>query len=287
MTSVDEIVARVRAELPDHIAVAWSALLLPAVGLTADDSGGGPVAGQLGGPPALPVEMWWPEWDGVCPLSFIASLDCAVVSAALATAGANLALPTSGTLLFFCADGQVDPEWFVSLEFPSSQAGSRIVYVPAGTPTRERAAPEPLQPSPALPLWARPRLTAIGQDNPLWRAVVADLPDADRAAVRQVLWKVEEQLADRGEPHHQVGGYPTVIQGDVLAAVAGTKLGRLAADSPMWSVEVSRWLMLLQVDTDHRTEMSWGDLGIAHWFIRQEDLAVGDFGEALMSWECH
>jgi len=48
----------------------------------------------------LPEGADWPVLDGYGPLSLIAELDCAAVAA---VNGFDL-LPTSGHLLFFCAD---------------------------------------------------------------------------------------------------------------------------------------------------------------------------------------
>jgi len=277
----DEILAEVRARVPGVAGDEWVGLLRPAVGLTTGDGAGGtdgPVVGQLGGVPSLPDGMWWPEWDGIGPLSFGVSLDCA----ALSTFDTGVALPTDGTLLFFCYDRQIDFELFVSLDVPSTQAGARVVYLPAGTPVRPRATPEPLRAHPARALHARPTWSAVPSENPAARALLATVPDAERGAAWQAVTEAEAWF-DAGRARHQVGGYPRTIQGDITSRVVGTKLGRLGADSPMWAMEARRWVTLLQVDSGGADEVPWGELGIVYWLIRREDLIAGAFGDAVMT----
>src|SRR3954454_18169372 len=106
-------------------------LFRPAVAMSTDPAYG-PMVGQLGGDPSLPEEMEWPEWDGIGPLSFGVAVDCAALSAF----DVGFGLPVHGTLLFFCYDRQIDEELFVDLSVPSTQAGARVVHLPAGIPVR-------------------------------------------------------------------------------------------------------------------------------------------------------
>ncbi|MFC9824104.1 hypothetical protein ACFWG6_23275 [Streptomyces erythrochromogenes] len=77
------------------------------------------MTGRLGGLPDLPLDMPWPEGEGNGPPSHIAS---------------GLALPASGTLLFFLFDGRLDDEdCMVHPSDPETRPGSRVPHVPAGT----------------------------------------------------------------------------------------------------------------------------------------------------------
>ncbi|WP_267889916.1 DUF1963 domain-containing protein [Streptomyces sp. NRRL WC-3618] len=60
--------------------------------------------GRLGGLPSLPASAEWPVWEGHGPLSFVASIDCSRLPAAVL----DIDLPEAGTLLFFYFDGQLD-----------------------------------------------------------------------------------------------------------------------------------------------------------------------------------
>ena len=83
-------------------------------------SGGVPV-GQFGGLPRLPVGMDWPS-DGVSPLPFIFSVDCAALPRI-----DGFGLPADGSLLFFLNHEQAAAT--------GERRYGRVVYVPAGTGT--------------------------------------------------------------------------------------------------------------------------------------------------------
>jgi len=84
------------------------------------ESGGVPV-GQFGGLPRLPVGMDWPS-DGVSPLPFIFSVDCAALPRV-----DGFGLPAEGSLLFF-----LDHEQAAAT---AEGRFGQVVYVPAGTDT--------------------------------------------------------------------------------------------------------------------------------------------------------
>ncbi|WP_370461608.1 DUF1963 domain-containing protein [Micromonospora sp. Llam0] len=87
-------------------------------------SGGVPV-GQFGGLPRLPVGMDWPS-DGVGPLPFIFSVDCAALPRV-----DGFGLPAAGSLLFFLAHEQAAAT--------GERRYGRVVFVPAGTDTEVAA----------------------------------------------------------------------------------------------------------------------------------------------------
>lgn len=273
VSSVDEIIAGLRIRFPAVADDDWGQLIRPAIGLTSDEDAVGSVVGQYGGEPSLPEDMWWPEWDGVAPLSFGVGLDCA----ALSLFDSGFPLPVGGTLLFFCHDRQVEHELFVDMAFPTTQAGARVVYVPAGTPVRPRAIPEPLRGHPARPLYAVPQVSAMPWEHPQWRA----LSDAERGELSEALIEAEDHANSVPAPH-RVGGFPRSRQGDVTATIVWSKLGRLNSDSPLWAMEASRWVLLLQADSHGSDDRPWDILGLAYWLIRREDLAVDAFEDAMM-----
>jgi uncharacterized protein YwqG len=80
---------------------------------------------------------------------------------------------------------------------------------------------------------------------------------------------------------------------DVMAAYEkavrsqGSKIGGYAyftqddprrLDDPM--------ILLLQLDSDERMDLMWGDMGVGHFFIREKDLAALDFSRVLYDWDC-
>lgn len=95
---------------------------------------------RLGGLPEMPAEMEWPtgldDRNRPVKLHFLALIDCAALPRI------DRDLPASGLLLFFARQ---DEECVWGQKPPASRDG-RVIYVPAGAPTRTHAAPEDLPP---------------------------------------------------------------------------------------------------------------------------------------------
>ncbi|MFI9203218.1 YwqG family protein [Streptomyces sp. NPDC053048] len=279
-STTDALHALAREHLPAGIAERWIGLLRPGLGLEkASDSSADTVVGRLGGLPELPVGEEWPVWEGHGPLSFIASLDCA----ALPSAALDIALPTDGTLAFFYFDGQLDDgRAEVSPYEPDSWAAARVVYVPAGVPLVERAAPAGIRPYAEVRLAARVETTApypwhpvvyrefapMADDHPVW--------DED---FREALW----DLPGAG---HSVGGHADPAQDDVETEVACGALGNPPRNDPRINEEALRWVLLAQFGSDDDAGMMWGDCGSLYWLIRPEDLAARRFDRAMFTWQC-
>lgn len=94
------------------------------------------------------------------------------------------------------------------------------------------------------------------------------------------LCKVDEALYDalyetRCIPKTRMGGYPYFTQSD-----------------PRYKDELSgHTVLLFQSDSENGGEgwenaVCWGDMGVANFFIRPEDLARRDFSNVLYNWDC-
>ncbi|MEX2984494.1 YwqG family protein [Streptomyces sp. C36] len=267
-----------RAHLPADAAERWIAGLRPAARLKAA-SGSDPVVGRLGSLPLLPDDVEWPVWDGHGPLAFVASLDCA----ALPSGALDIELPADGTLNFFYFDGQIDDgDALVNPGEPETLAGARIIYVPAGTPTAERAMPEDLleglvEDLEDVETYREVPLTAVIE------ATVSDSYDdtAFPEEFRNALWDLA------GNACHRVGGHATAVQNPVDHEIAHAVLGgKVAWGEPAMEAEARRWTLLAQFDSDHRAQMMWGDTGCLYWLIRPEDLAERRFDRAMFTWQC-
>jgi uncharacterized protein YwqG len=271
-----------RKHLPHDMAERWVALLRPGIRLDDDDDAPGPVVGHLGGAPELPLDVAWPEWPGHGPLSFIAAFDCA----AIPTATTGPQFPAVGTLLFFYFDGQYDnAEALVIYDDFESQAGARVLYVPAGTVTSRRATPDGIEPYSEV--WLR-------------ASIVATAPSYDHFSIHDAF----PEIAGSGTDHpvcaddfvdaldlgyyfgHQLGGHALPVQGPVEAEVAHVALGRVDWRSPDLAAEVVRWRLLAQIGSDSRAGMMWGDCGMLYWLITEEDLEAHRFDRALFTWQC-
>ncbi|MFK8053328.1 MAG: YwqG family protein [Woeseiaceae bacterium] len=74
-------------------------------------------------------------------------------------------------------------------------------------------------------------------------------------------------------PSHQMGGYAVFTQVD-----------------PRESNDVTDdWQLLFQIDSEKvgGFDIMWGDVGIANFFIRTEDLEKRDFSRVWYNWDCH
>lgn len=69
---------------------------------------------------------------------------------------------------------------------------------------------------------------------------------------------------------HKIGGYPFFTQEDPRGYGDNTK----------------HEILLLQIDSigDH---IMWGDVGVANFFVTEDDLKKRDFSKVLYNWDCH
>ncbi|WP_438870473.1 DUF1963 domain-containing protein, partial [Pseudomonas sp. L1(2025)] len=68
---------------------------------------------------------------------------------------------------------------------------------------------------------------------------------------------------------HKIGGYASFTQED-----------------PRSYSHQNHTILLLQIDSDDDIDSMWGDVGIANFFIRPEDLKKKDFSNVLYNWDC-
>jgi len=285
----DRLVAMARRNLPPEVAERWIALIRPAVRLRSFLDGRRRV-GQLGVVPLLPDGVDWPAWEGEGPLNFVASIDCGRLPAE----GLDLALPDSGTLLFFYFDPE--PGYFgsdytprtVGVRDPESMAGARVLYVPADVPAVERATPAEIVPYDEVPLAATSVVTGPDWFHPDFRGACRSLSDADRAFLedhgnRDAFMSAVRRLVPAG---HQFGGHATPEQDAVELDVARVRLGVWPGEWDAVVEEGRRWALLAQIGSDAHAGMMWGDAGALYWLVRPEDLAAGDFRDSSFTWQC-
>jgi uncharacterized protein YwqG len=285
MTAPTDLSALARELLPADVAEKWIPLLRPGIRLVSMKDDNGPAVGYLGGDPELPANVPWPKWKGNGWLTFIAAIDCA----ALPVIDSGTDLPRDGTLLFFYFDGQVDNgEELVSCSDPRSMAGTRVLYVPAGTPVATRHTPKPITPYPRVPLSANPVMTAPAKQHPVMRQTFGP-QIIDDWHNGHPLWGQEfrDALWHHGFCQHQLGGYAMPVQDPVEYEVARTALGgNIDGNDPSFQHEAAQWVLLAQLGSDSDAKMTWGDVGMLYWLIRPKDLAAQRFDQALFTWQC-
>jgi uncharacterized protein YwqG len=93
---------------------------------------------------------------------------------------------------------------------------------------------------------------------------------------------------------HRLLGHPDPLQGDMqlecqlvphglyCGDASGSRDPRAARLRP----GAADWRLLLQVDSQDETGMMWGDVGRLYYWIRREDLAVGDWDGTWLILQC-
>jgi uncharacterized protein YwqG len=255
----------------------------PAIRLTTTPSRGFRVGqSRFGGRPDLPAGFTWPRFASV-PLAFLAQIDLSE----LPTGSARGALPESGHLWFFYVADQ--STW----GFDPKDAGSaRVFYAPAG---------------PALTPAARPK--QLPEDGEFESAVLGfeaydDPPDldADPPPIRLADGDSERYHGVRSylatadvSPSHKLLGHPQPVQGAMEEEVALVTGGVYCGDASCYSdpraaklkQDAGRWRLLLQVDTDDKTSMMWGDAGMLYFWIREDDLQARRFDRTWTILQCY
>ena len=280
-----------RQYLPTEDAAAWINLLRPGFHLR-ERAAGEPVVGYLGGSPLLPADVEWPAWERHGPLAFIGAIDCGE----LPVKELEIPLPEDGALLFFYFDGQIDDsdvedddEW-TTPAVPGA-GNSRVLYVPADAEMTERTAPEPLGEYDRILLSGEVIATEPDFDHPAFRAVFGD--PYDPASPHQALSGDDfdtavDEVRHAEAPNHQIAGYAHPVQGSVENETARTAYPVKSDEALAARAELAAQLVVLaQIDTDDRNEMTWGDAGTLYWLIRPEDLAARRFDTALFTWQSH
>ncbi|WP_329246461.1 YwqG family protein [Actinoallomurus sp. NBC_01490] len=171
-------------------------------------TGDGPVVGQAGGHPILPVDAPDIQWP------FVFSLDCA----AIPRQATDIPLPPDGHLLFFTQSDDFGPD-----------LNGEVMYVPAGIPVVERTSLPDDFPRSDLYLSIVPSMPDEGPDQPE-HPYLNELKD---------VWTEKKDDIIRDGPI-RIGGYPDEIQINPVEQAEEEDPGKewilLAEwDTPVWS----------------------------------------------------
>lgn len=281
-----QLSALAETHLGPQFAARVMSLSRPAIRLIRGPAGPAAATGsRLGGDPVTAAGAQWPCWHGE-PLNFLALIDLTELSA-FDDSGL---LPRVGFLNFFY-DATGQRAWGFD---PAQSAAWRVVYAPPGD-VQPLSAPPGTETFPARGLRAAPTITMPGWEE----EALADLPreDRDRLDGLDEAWRAVVGPAGDwpgGEPRHQVGGWPALVQDafwlEAQLASNGIYVGNPAGyrdprADPLRAGAAS-WRLLLQLDTDDDLGWMWGDVGRLYFTMRLEDLAACDFSQAWMVLQC-
>ncbi|MDR1192845.1 MAG: DUF1963 domain-containing protein [Peptococcaceae bacterium] len=252
--------------------------LTPTISLTAGREPTTAYASKLGGTPYLPPGFPYPRGADGQPLRLLAQLN-------LEELPRLPDFPLGGILQFYIADDDLcgmDPAR------RTRQKNFRVVYHKEIIRDASQLASPPRLPAgdacfPAtgFPLEGeyvlRGKLEQMpvtpedfrfyGQALPLWQAA---LPPAAGPAAGNLPNDAYDRLAAAfSTGGHRVGGYPFFTQADPRDAAALSGYTTL----------------LLQIDS--RDGITWGDNGVANFFIPPAKLRAGDFSDVLYTWDCY
>jgi uncharacterized protein YwqG len=274
--SFEEFAAVADRHLTAPVARRWKELLLPALDLR-PAAAGDTVVGRFGGEALLPDDLPWPAWEGHGPLTLVAAFDCAILPRT------DLALPEAGLLQFFYFDGQVDGgEALVNGGLPETRDGSRVVFLPEGTAAAPRPHPEGIRAYEPTELAATLVYSAPDEGSPVLAAAFGD--DADAVAELSDEDFIEA-VAPWDKPVHQLGGYPSEVQGPPEEEIVNGLHPELEPETPPHREAAAARRLLLQVGDVEETGMLWGDSGQLYWMARPADIEAGDFAKTAFTWQ--
>lgn len=279
---INRLLGRNRSRQPDTPARDLASLLgpviAPAVHLVHSMA---PSRSYLGGEPRLPENVGWPQKDGK-PLDFIARISISDIR----TAQPIEWLPSSGALLFFYSIER--QPWGFD---PRNRGEFAVLHVPD--------LPE------ALPCAIRPDpLASIQPRNVAARHIVTYPASLERFVESRNLQLTDEEyealseLADRefrGEPKHQVAGYPAPVQGDHMelecqlvtnGLYCGNEKGYRDPRAKELEAGAANWRLLLQFDSDDELGVMWGDCGTLYFWVEEHRSRAGDFSNVWVIQQC-
>ncbi len=247
---------------------------------------------KAGGVPYFPKELPYPVGkDGFYkdkPLKLLAQFNFEKLPAVPD-------FPEKGILQFFCSCDEEEMVYGLDFDKPTVQNGFRVIYheniiTDPALLISEDDLPEFSDDSGAFPVCGEFLFKAekVTDDSPS----VQDIGFYDRllkycgeAAGKKfdMLYQIEEAgfgelsfLYDEGELYERscIGGYPSFTQ-----------------DDPRYRDELKKYdTLLFQLfsysEDGSESEIMWGDMGVANFFIPEEKLKRRDFSDILYNWDC-
>ena len=267
--------SKIEATFTEEQTALIRSVALPSIRLEA----GGEGFSRLGGLPDLPEHMDWPCDASGKSLSFLAQIDLN----ALPNAATNMGLPETGVLWFFYTQDQ--DTWGGD---PKDRLKWRVLYSPQTRMTfNERWAPDDLKKGYAvMPL----RFLEIETfpDLEVIRAAGLDCPDDQ-------LELYIDYLSPDPDTRHIIGGYCDAIQDPDMPLLCQLASNGIPCYTPAQNSPEAQalsggamdWRLLLQLGSEDKAKMMWGDGGRLYFWIREDDLRAARFDTVWMIAQCY
>ncbi len=237
---------------------------------------------KIGGLPKMPHDIEWPTWKNA-PLAFLCQLDLSEIPKECS----NIGLPAEGILYFFYDQEQrtwgFDPNdkgsWKVI--YSNSLADACILREPPIGLKKDYIYKEKFVTFSLIqtyPSW---------QDERIYSLRIAENSFDEYLDLCSSVFK--------GEPFHQIFGYPAPVQGNNMdlecqlvsnGLYCGNKSGYTNKRRKELETGRNEWIMLLQLDTDNEAAMMWGDVGRLYFWIKKSDLETQSFENCWMILQC-
>lgn len=232
---------------------------------------------KFGGTPYLPIGYEYPIDSNGEPMRLLAQINFEEMP------GMEY-YPTKGILQFYISPK--DDLYGADLDKPTAQNNFKVIYIPEVIKDTSKIINDFSFVSSSeddyFPIGAEGKLNyeldyvPVGirdyQFEKIFNKTVYDFFDIKGDNEEEILeW---EQSLDWYENKyscagHRIGGYAYFTQND-----------------PREFANKDYDVLLLQIDSDDELDIMWGDVGIANFFIRLEDLMKMDFSKVLYNWDC-
>jgi uncharacterized protein YwqG len=240
---------------------------------------------KLGGMPDLPPDAVWPAWKDK-HLSFIAQINLSNIPSLEFLD----ILPENGILSFFYSAEQ--ETWGFD---PNDKGSWRILHFEEQDLHRRFFPPD----LPGMGIYKSCSLDLeVSFTLPALESPYIDLDYAceqwDEIDQYIDLMKSFEQLLDKGSCIHRLLGHPDQIQGDMLHEAQLASHGIYCGDTTSHQdprrkdleAGTINWELVLQIDSDDKSGMMWGDVGRIYFLMTAEHLKSRDFDATWMILQC-
>ena len=230
------------------------------------------------------------------PLSFLAQINFAQLRA---TGPVDEDFPHSGVLSVFF--DVIEQPWGYD---PEDAAALAVLFHEETSNLERRELPKILQEldeqwqTPALACELHACLTPLPMESAQWDSLKLDL--TDEQGDNFIEWWMDEAengSSEEGEDAccHRIGGWPTPVQGDMQTECALVAAGHYCGNGNAYSNPALQsvrdtatdWMLLLQIGTDEKGGLNWGDNGQLYLWIRREDLRARRFDRARLVLQCY
>lgn len=236
---------------------------------------------KFGGRPLVESGSFiWPESNGK-PMAFLAQLDLSEIAAELNYDW----LSDNGMLLFFY--DVLEMPWGFD---PKDRGKWTVIY--QQSPNMLAEYPE------SIDLMAKVKQSYITAEKTMI------LPDFDDSSVdglqlskdeSDLYYELNHPESDQ-DPLHQVGGFPSPIQGNYMqlesqlasnGIYVGDPAGFESLEAKSLEAGANDWKLLFQFDGDDDLEVMWGDCGMLYFWVQEDKAKNNQFENCWLVLQCY